>query len=986
MNRNSLFHRITALALTAALAVSSAQAAFLSNSFSYTYDIGENATYTRIDSTSAAGWQKSNIVTYTPGDGVQAMGVMAGSTFLNNRKTLSAAAEDLENAGYDVIAGVNADFFSTTNAVPTGVFVDEGRLVASNNWQDAVGWLEDGTCIIGTPVTTITLSGASGSTTVFDFNKTRGSHGLYLFDEYYASETGFSKEGTSLILEPVSNEDLRIGVPFQLRVTAKATGNYSIGLEPGKYVLSMSADCTEGKWVDYQIGETVTLTFNTTDSRWSDVEYAVGGKTLVRNGAAKPTSIDRATSHCARTAIGVKENGDVVIYQIDGEQSNYSAGATANELAEEMIRLGCVQAVCLDGGGSSVMTVQRAGRESTSRASQPAGGERKVSNFIFLVNTAKSDGKAKYLTIDPPLRYALPGAPVQLTVSAADSGFIPVDVPDDLEFDVVAGGGSVDKDGVYISGKSSGTATIHAEAGRAEGETSLLLVPDLNTITVSKNGTAVSSFSIKPEESVDLDASGSYHGRGVVCSDELFTWSVSGNVGTIDENGVFTASKAGSGTITVAYGSCKKTVSVSVGTGSAPDLNTVATFEEEQPFSPSYGVKLTPTESSDAARGFHALRIDHEGVGEFYVPAVEIGGLRTLFMWCKSDTAIDLRAAYITEDYDIGYIDPVVVPGTDYTFVTYVFPEDAYQFFGFALTADEPGSIWVDHLQLSKTAPLSGSNPVITVQSAPETVAAGASATVTAKITQEGGTYSVHAANVTVSLDGKSVSPSYSESTGILTVNTGALKQGLHTIVITAADDAGNLTRKTVSIKSGDTTAVSFADTKGNWASAHIDALYSRGVLNGSVVGNQRYYYPNNNLTRMEFAVILAGALGLDTSSVGELPFADASKIPNWAKASVSAVYEAGLMTGSTSGGQYYFNPAANITRAETMAVIARLLPQGYAAKSVTFSDSASIPNWAKSAVQTVVSAGLVGGFTDGTIRPLNKITRAEIAYIFCNL
>ncbi|MGN0993766.1 MAG: hypothetical protein ACI4PD_01490, partial [Butyricicoccus sp.] len=191
MNRNSLFHRITALALTAALAVSSAQAAFLSNSFSYTYDIGENATYTRIDSTSAAGWQKSNVVTYTPGDGVQAMGVMAGSTFLNNRKTLSAAAEDLENAGYDVIAGVNADFFSTTNAVPTGVFVDEGRLVASNNWQDAVGWLEDGTCIIGTPVTTITLSGASGSTTVFDFNKTRGSHGLYLFDEYYASETGF---------------------------------------------------------------------------------------------------------------------------------------------------------------------------------------------------------------------------------------------------------------------------------------------------------------------------------------------------------------------------------------------------------------------------------------------------------------------------------------------------------------------------------------------------------------------------------------------------------------------------------------------------------------------------------------------------------------------------------------------------------------------------------------------------------------------------
>ena len=985
MNRKSLFRRITAFSLSAALAVSSAQAAFLSNSFSYTYDIGEHATYTRIDSTSSAGWQKSNVVTYTPGDNILAMGVMSGPTFLNNRKTLSTAAADLEAQGYDVIAGVNADFFSTTNAVPTGVFVDKGRLVASNNWQDAVGWLEDGTCIIGTPVTTITLSGTSGSTTVFDFNKTRGSHGLYLFDEYYASETGFSKDGYSLVLEPVSDEPLRIGEPFELKVVSKAEGSYSIGLQPGKYVLSMSKDCTTGKWIDYQIGETVTLTFNTTDDRWSEVEYAVGGKTLVRDGAAKPTSIDRASSHCARTAIGVKADGDVVIYQIDGEQSNYSAGATANELAEEMLRLGCVQAVCLDGGGSSVMIVQRAGERSVSRASQPAGGERKVSNFIFLVNTASSGGRVEYLTIDPVLRYVLPQASVQLDVLTADSGFDPVDTPDDISFEVTDGNGDVDDDGLFTAGRSSGSVTIRAEAGRASGETNLLIVPDLNTITVSKNGTTVSSLSVKPEESVDLNASASYHGRGVACSDELFDWVVSGGVGTIDENGVFTAAKAGSGTITVSYGSCEKRISVSVGTGSAPELNTIATFEDEQPFTASYGVTLSATDA-DVARGFGALRVDHEGAGEFYVPSVEINGHRTLSFWAKANSLTELRAAYVTENYDIAYTDAQIISTNGYAFVSVAFPEDAEQFFGFVINADAPGTIWIDHVQLSKHAPVSDSAPVITVQSAPEAMAAGSSASITAKITQENGTYSVHAANVAVSIDGKAVSPSYSESTGVLTVKTGALNQGLHTIVITAADDAGNLARKSISIKAGDMTAVSFADTAGTWAAAHIDALYRRGVINGSTVGEQRYYYPGNNLTRMEFAVILAGALGLDNSSVGELPFADAAKIPNWAKASVSAIYEAGLMSGSISGGQYYFKPSSNITRAETMSVIARLLPQGYAGKTVTFSDSSSIPNWAKSSVQTVVSAGLVGGFSDNTIRPNAKITRAEIAYIISNL
>ena len=984
MNRKSLFQRITALSLSTVLAVSSVQAAFLSNSFSYTYTIGEDAFYTRIDSTSSAGWQKSNIVTYTPNKNIQALGVMSGPVFLNNRKTITEAASDLEAQGYDVIAGVNADFFSTTNAVPTGVFVDKGRLVASNNWQDAVGWMEDGSCIIGTPVTSITLDGASGSTTVFDFNKTRGSHGLYLFDEYYAKETGFSKDGYNLILEPVSDEPLRIGEPYKLKVVSAAEGSFSIGLEPGKYVLSMSKDCTTGKWVNYQVGETVTLTFQTADERWSEVEYAVGGKTLVRNGVSKPTSIDRASSHCARTAIGVKSDGDVVIYQIDGEQSKYSAGATANELAEEMLRLGCVQAVCLDGGGSSVMTVQRAGEEEVSRVSQPANGERKVSNFIFLINTANSSGKANYLTIDPVLRYILPEASVPLNVFAADKGFAPTSVTGDLSFDV-EGSGDVDDDGIFTAGRSSGVVTIRAESGRASGETNLLVVPDLNTITVSKNNTAISSLSIKPEDSVDLDISASYHGRGVACSDELFDWTVSGNIGTITDDGLFTAAKAGSGTITVSYGSCKKQIPVSVGTGSAPDLNSIATFEEEQPFTPSYGVTLS-VDGTNAARGFRALRVDHQGAGEFYIPSVEINGNRTLSFWTKADTATSLRAAYITEDYDVGYLDAQTISSSGYSFVSFAFPDDAEQFFGFALSSESSGSLWIDHVQLSKHAPDTGSSPAISMQNAPESIDADTAVTLTAKITQEQGTYSVHASNVTVSIDGKKIVPSYSESTGILTVKTGPLSQGLHTIVITAADDAGNLSRKTHSIKAGDVGVYSFADTNGTWAAAHIEALYKRGVINGSTVGDQRYYYPANNLTRMEFAVMLSGALGLDTTSSIDLPFADSAKIPNWARSSVSAVYTEGLMSGSSSGGKLYFNPTANITRAETLAVIARLLPQGYAGKNAAFTDSSSIPNWAKSSVQTVVSAGLVGGFSDGTIRPLAKITRAEIAYIISNL
>ena len=67
------------------------------------------------------------------------------------------------------------------------------------------------------------------------------------------------------------------------------------------------------------------------------------------------------------------------------------------------------------------------------------------------------------------------------------------------------------------------------------------------------------------------------------------------------------------------------------------------------------------------------------------------------------------------------------------------------------------------------------------------------------------------------------------------------------------------------------------------------------------------------------------------------------------------------------------------------MSVIARCLPRGYVAKNATFKDASSIPTWAADAVNYVTSAGIINGYTDGTIQPNAKITRAEIASVICN-
>ena len=106
----------------------------------------------------------------------------------------------------------------------------------------------------------------------------------------------------------------------------------------------------------------------------------------------------------------------------------------------------------------------------------------------------------------------------------------------------------------------------------------------------------------------------------------------------------------------------------------------------------------------------------------------------------------------------------------------------------------------------------------------------------------------------------------------------------------------------------------------------------------------------------------MARSLGLDTSSTDVSAFADSSSIPSWAAGAVNAVAKAGLMNGESRNGVMYFNPDADITRAEVMTVIGRLLPRGYAAASLNYKDASAIPSWATEHVRTCVSAGVIGG------------------------
>ena len=90
------------------------------------------------------------------------------------------------------------------------------------------------------------------------------------------------------------------------------------------------------------------------------VDALGGNPRLVVDGAVAAAEVDGAGEFFgrhSRTAVGVTADGRLLLVVVDGRQPGYSRGMTLRELAELLQRLGAVQAMNLDGGGSSEMVV-----------------------------------------------------------------------------------------------------------------------------------------------------------------------------------------------------------------------------------------------------------------------------------------------------------------------------------------------------------------------------------------------------------------------------------------------------------------------------------------------------------------------------------------------------------------------------------------------------------------------------------------------------
>jgi len=281
------------------------------------------------------------------------MPVAAG---LADRKVGKVADLSSIAKAYNADIAINGTFFEAYGGIPEpwGTVISQGQVAHVGNVGSAVGFTRDGQVLFDTLRVKIE-GGAGGSYSwpnnwyAYFVNRTPSPNGnaAILFTPHRGAKLGFAY-GTSVVVQSgkvtkiVKNEDVAIPADgFVLNLTGSErvlADRFKVG---GEAEYRLRYENKDRKELD-----------------WSKVQTAFGaGPRLVKDGkkAVDPkaegfTETKILSSGAGRSAIAVKKDGSILLATV--------SGATIDQWAQVMLKLGAYQAINLDGGASSGLYFQ----------------------------------------------------------------------------------------------------------------------------------------------------------------------------------------------------------------------------------------------------------------------------------------------------------------------------------------------------------------------------------------------------------------------------------------------------------------------------------------------------------------------------------------------------------------------------------------------------------------------------------------------------
>jgi spore germination protein YaaH len=173
-----------------------------------------------------------------------------------------------------------------------------------------------------------------------------------------------------------------------------------------------------------------------------------------------------------------------------------------------------------------------------------------------------------------------------------------------------------------------------------------------------------------------------------------------------------------------------------------------------------------------------------------------------------------------------------------------------------------------------------------------------------------------------------------------------------------------------------------FNDVGKHWARDYILKAYKKKWIIGV---SQNLFYPDRTLTRAEAATMLVRLLELSLIPDKNSVFADISG--HWAQDEINTARLHNIVNGVSDD---RFEPDAPITR-EQMAVMLNNVLKAYSIKGegkpAVFTDVGVVSNpWSWEAIGQISKLGIVTGFSDGSYRPKQQLSRSQMTVMISEL
>jgi hypothetical protein len=307
------------------------------------------------------------------------------------------------------VAAINGGFYlrdnGQTNAYagcPRGLQIVAGEVLSAPA-GDASLWIDySDQPHAANVISQFEITWPDGRATPFGLNGPRADSGVELFTPAAGTST-HTVSGRELILEPQVGGrwlPLRMERDYPARVRGIRTeGNTPLAADI--MVLSLGP-AIMGQFQGVTTGAMVRISTKSLPVLLNAKTAISGGPLLVQNG--KPQKIRSAPDAAyefssmlerhPRTAFGWNEQSFFLV-QVDGRQKDLSLGMTLDEISTYLVKLGCTDAVNLDGGGSSTLWF-----EGKVRNNPCDGYERRIANSLIVLRKRTNAGKNNLMSTD----------------------------------------------------------------------------------------------------------------------------------------------------------------------------------------------------------------------------------------------------------------------------------------------------------------------------------------------------------------------------------------------------------------------------------------------------------------------------------------------------------------------------------------------------------------------------------------------------------